>query len=378
MTKSWPPSRVGPRPAGPLPPAPSPANKPQGVPAVPATVAHTRVATRNADTGTIPACHAHGAVMAPTLAHPAPHHTATPSDPSISRRVAVSPHSATLRSSTYTPATRQPASSSTSRPISRMKARQASRRICGCQGAFEIGAEGGEQAVQGATGVAHQALDDGAVGKGHARLQARGAVQGVDGGEQVGGQGRGLDANLGGEGVWWPVAAGGACGTGTAPALAGMRRQGVHGVPEQVAGQGSEDRQAGARVRLRGKAHRLRVRGAAQGVRQHAAGAGVKATRPHQGAQGLPGLRAAGNPDGDLKLAAGNPVADPDTAAAACRAAANDDSGRIRHRDDPESALPALPCHEILRPQGYVRLHRQARRQGVEPGSGRPAPRPRR
>ena len=143
----------------------------------------------------------------------------------------------------------------------------------------------GGEVVELAAGLQDEGADGGAADMG---LQG-GFEIGAEGGEQ----GRGFDAGFGGEGVRWPVT-GGVCGTRTAPAVARMRGQGVHGVPEQAAGEGGEDGEAGARIRARGMAQRVRVGGGAKGVRQHAARAGVEAARPHEGGQGLRGFRVTG------------------------------------------------------------------------------------
>ena len=101
------------------------------------------------------------------------------------------------------------------------------------------------------------------------------------------------------------------------PVAGGVRRQGLGGAPEQVAGESGEDGEAGGMIR---------VRGGAQGIGQQPARAGVDALRPPDGGQHLHPVRVAGDLDDDLKLAAGDAVADPEAAAAGGRRGKSFDS----------------------------------------------------
>ena len=291
---------------------------PPGLPAVRATVAHTRVATRNADIGTIPACGAQGAVMACAWAD---HRTSShrnaqrPLDLNARRRVARRRDGEAFKvHAAGRAAGRQRRQFAARLQDAGANGTPTDMRFEGLKGAFEIGAEGGEQPVQGGQGGARQALDRGAVREADTRLKAGGGVQGVDGGAQGWGVAVG-----GGEGGVRRPAPGGAGGTAAAPAVAGIAGQGVHGVPEQAAGERGEDGEAGARVRVDGVAPPVRVRGAAQGVRQQAARAGVEAARPQQSGERLRGVGAAGNFNVSLEVGAGDAIADPEAAPAGGR-----------------------------------------------------------
>ena len=118
-------------------------------------------------------------------------------------------------------------------------------------------------------------------------------------------EGVGFSARFGDEGARWPVT-GRVSGAAMRPSP-GVRRQGLRGVLEQVAGGGGEDVEAGGMIR---------VRGGAQGIGQQAAREGVDARRPPDGGQHLHPVRPAGDFDDALKLAAVNLKADAETAPA--------------------------------------------------------------
>lgn len=185
----------------------------------------------------------------------------------------------------------------------------------GSKGVFEIAAEQGVQSLQGRQRLVHKA-DGGAVRDGDTWSKAGVAAQGVDGGatlhpfvklrtQEVVVQGVGFSARFGDEGARWPVT-GRVSGAAMRPSP-GVRRQGLRGVLEQVAGGRGEDREA---------AGIARVRGGAQGIGQQSARDGVDAARPAEGGERLYRVRPAGDFDDALKLPAVNLKADAETAPA--------------------------------------------------------------